>query len=81
MKEETKTFIEIAEENLKTAKKDYEIEVYRSACFWAQQAIEMFLKAFLVERDAFNPKIHKTHNLLFLIEECEKFEDFSEIKD
>jgi len=80
LKKETKEFLEIAEEDLKEAKKALAVGLIRSACYWAQQAIELFLKAFLVEKNAFDPKRHKTHNLSFLARECYKIDrDFEEI--
>ena len=75
-------YLEIALDNLKNAKKDLKIGFYRGACFWAQQSIELFFKAFLVEKNVFDPKIHKTHNLRFLLEECKKIDkDFEKIDD
>jgi HEPN domain-containing protein len=43
-----------------------------SICFHAQQAIEKFLKAFLVYHDIDFPK---THDLDFLLMECKKIND------
>ena len=52
----------------------------RSSCFWAQQAIELYLKAYLVEKEVFDIKKHKTHNLIYLARECYKLDkDFEEI--
>ncbi len=69
--------LELVEDNILTAKKSAEAGLYRSACFWAQQAIELALKAFLAENDVFDVYRHRTHNLRFLIEECRKIdEDF-----
>ena len=69
--------LELVEDNILTAKKSAEAGLYRSACFWAQQAIELALKAFLAENDIFDVYRHRTHNLRFLIEECRKIdEDF-----
>jgi len=80
MKEETKEFLIIANSDLEEAKKALKSGLIRSACYWSQQSIELFLKAFLIEKDVFDPKIHKTHNLLFLARECYKIDkDFEEI--
>jgi len=80
MKKETKEFLIIADSDLEEAKKALKSGLIRSACYWSQQAIELFLKAFLIERDVFDPEIHKTHNLLFLARECYKIDrDFEEI--
>jgi len=80
MKEETKEFLIIADKDFEEAKKALESGLIRSVCHWSQQAIELFLKAFLIEKDVFDPKIHKTHDLLFLVRECYKIDkDFEEI--
>jgi len=46
MKKETEEFLIIANDNLKEAEKALEARLIKSACYWAQQAIELFLKAF-----------------------------------
>ena len=52
----------------------------KSACFWSQQAIELFLKAFLLEKNVFDIRRHRTHNLIYLVRECYKIDkDFEEI--
>ena len=77
MKKGTREMLELVEDNILTAKKSAEAGLYRSACFWAQQAIELALKAFLAENDIFDEYRHRTHNLRFLIEEKRKIdEDF-----
>ena len=49
------------------------IEFYTSTiCFHSQQAVEKFLKAFLIFHDVDFPK---THDLDFLIMECQKIEN------
>lgn len=56
----------------------------RTICFHAQQAIEKFLKAFLVFH---NKDFPKTHDLEFLLQECQKIEkpdfdfDFGSLTD
>ena len=48
-------------------------ELYASAiCFHAQQAVEKFLKAFLVFHDIDFPK---THDLDYLLSECRKIDE------
>jgi len=80
MKEETKEFLIIADKDFEEAKEALKSGLIRSACYWSQQAIELFLKAFLIEKDVFDPEIHKTHNLLFLARECYKIDkDFERI--
>ncbi|MEM5830448.1 MAG: HEPN domain-containing protein [Candidatus Aenigmatarchaeota archaeon] len=82
MKKDTKDFLEIAEDNLIIAKKNFEDKIYRSACFWAQQAAELFIKAYMVEKEIFDPKKHITHDLFFLIKECSKKDkDFEKLFD
>ena len=75
MKKGTKELLDLAEDNILTARKSVEAELYRGACFRAQQAIELALKAFLAEHDVFDIHRHRTHNLRFLIEECRKIND------
>ena len=56
---------------------DYEIIATSSACFHCQQAVEKFLKAFLISNDI---EIKKTHNIEYLLSECSDIdEDFSDI--
>jgi HEPN domain-containing protein len=50
----------------------YNLEYYTSTiCFHAQQAVEKFLKAFLIFHDIDFPK---THDLDFLLLECKKID-------
>ena len=46
MKKGTREMLELVEDNILTAKKSAKAGLYRSACFWAQQAIELALKDF-----------------------------------
>ena len=81
MKESTKEFLELAEDDLRISKEIYRIKEYRASCFYSQQATEKFLKAFLVEKNVFDPKKHRTHNLLLLLNECIKIDkDFEELR-
>ena len=48
MRTDTKKMLELAHDNLRIAKKSFEVKLYRSSCFWAHQSIELFLKSFLV---------------------------------
>jgi len=51
------------------------IEFYTSTiCFHSQQAVEKFLKAFLIFHDVDFPK---THDLDFLLMECQKIDNYS----
>jgi len=75
MKKETKEFIELGEDHLRTAEVDLRNGIYKACCFWSQQAIEVFLKAYLIEKGKFDPKRHKTHDLRFLINECSEIDE------
>ena len=56
---------------------DYEIIATSSVCFHCQQAVEKFLKAFLIANGI---DIKKTHNIEYLLSECSDIDkDFSEI--
>jgi len=44
-----------------------EAQSYDTACFHAQQAVEIYLKAFLIYRDVDYPF---THNLVKLVDQC-----------
>jgi HEPN domain-containing protein len=55
----------------------YEIVATSSVCFHCQQAVEKFLKAFLITNGV---DIKKTHNIEFLLSECSDIDkDFSGI--
>lgn len=52
---------------------DSEIEFYTSTiCFHAQQAVEKYLKTFLIYHDIDFPR---THDVDFLLMECQKIDD------
>ncbi len=56
---------------------EFEIIATSSVCFHCQQAVEKYLKAFLISNGI---DIKKTHNIEFLLSECADFDpDFSEI--
>ncbi len=56
---------------------EFEFIATSSVCFHCQQAVEKFLKAFLISRGV---DIKRTHNIEFLLAECSDFDsDFSEI--
>ena len=53
---------------LKLSENDSDISIYSSLiCFHAQQAVEKFLKAFLIYNDK---GISKTHDLIYPMSEC-----------
>ena len=56
---------------------EYEIIASSSVCFHCQQAVEKFLKAFLIANDI---DVRKTHNIEYLLSECADIDtDFAEI--
>lgn len=83
MNEETREFViqwmKKANEDLLVVKKltDYEMVALSSVCFHCQQAVEKYLKAYLISN---GKEIKKTHNIEFLLSECEDIDpDFGEI--
>ncbi|MDO9635067.1 MAG: HEPN domain-containing protein, partial [Paludibacter sp.] len=73
MNKETVTFITQwllkANEDLLVVEKltEFEIVANASVCFHCQQAVEKFLKAFLITNGM---EIKKTHNIEYLLSEC-----------
>ena len=68
------SWIEFAKNDLLVAR-ELDIEkhfVYRAVLTHSQQALEKYLKAFLLFRDE---SIQRTHDLLILCKRCEKFDD------
>ena len=56
---------------------EFEVVATSSACFHCQQAVEKYLKAFLISN---GNEIKKTHNIEFLLSECEDIDsDFAKI--
>lgn len=83
MNSETKTYIKQwvlrANEDLLVVAKLTESKIIApsSVCFHCQQAVEKFLKAFLISKGI---DIKKTHNIEFLLAECSEFDpDFAAI--
>ena len=55
----------------------FEVVATSAACFHCQQVVEKYLKAFLIANGV---DIKKTHNIEFLLAECEEFDaDFRSI--
>jgi len=53
----------------------FEVIATSAVCFHCQQVVEKYLKAFLIANGV---EIRKTHNIEFLLAECEEFDsDFS----
>jgi len=74
-----KKWIEKADRDLLSAKKLFEENIYDYALFHAQQAVEKYLKAFLVSK---NKPLRRTHDIGWLIEQCAEIDsDFSKLYD
>ncbi|BFI73729.1 hypothetical protein YN1_7160 [Nanoarchaeota archaeon] len=81
MKDSTKDFLELAKEDIENMYIMFNNRKYGMTCYFSQQAIEKYLKAFLSEKGIFDPKKHKTHNLMILLKECIKVDnDFKELE-
>lgn len=67
-------WLEIAENDLASAKRLIDIEPYilDTACFHCQQSVEKDLKAFLVTK-GIEPE--RTHSISYLLEQCGKFDN------
>lgn len=74
-----KQWLAKANEDLLVVEKltEFEIIATSSVCFHCQQAVEKFLKAFLISN---NVDIKRTHNIEFLLSECSDIDpEFSSI--
>lgn len=83
MNEETKQYIRQwiakAADDLIVIEKltQFEVVATSAVCFHCQQVVEKYLKAYLIANGV---EIRKTHNIEFLLAECEEFDaDFGEI--
>ena len=67
------SWIQKAEHDLMSAQRLLEIEpmILDNACFHCQQAIEKYLKAFLIFHGL---DIERTHNIIFLLSQCANFD-------
>ena len=68
MKEETKVWLEIVEEDYKDMNVMLKAHRYRGAVFFAQQAVEKIIKAWIVEYKNCIPR--KAHNIALLIKDA-----------
>lgn len=68
-----KSWIEKAEHDLMSAQRLLEIEpmILDNACFHCQQAVEKYLKAFLIFHGI---DIERTHNIIFLLSQSADFD-------
>jgi HEPN domain-containing protein len=67
MKKEVSRWIEQADEELDTAKIDYQAGKYFAAAFWCQQAAEKAFKGLLIEENNTFPRIHDLVRLARLV--------------
>ena len=67
------SWIQKAQHDLMSAQRLPEIEpmILDNACFHCQQAIEKYLKAFLIFHGL---DIERTHNIIFLLSQCANFD-------
>ena len=71
-------WLEIALVDLKSAKALLKVELYSSVMFHCQQSAEKALKAFLAFK---KQNIRKTHDLIWLMDACAKFDiQFNKLK-
>jgi HEPN domain-containing protein len=68
-----KSWIEKANNDIISAERLLDIEpvILDNACFHCQQAIEKYLKAYLIYNGV---EIEKTHSITFLLSQCAKFD-------
>ncbi len=79
MKEGTKRWIEKANRDLEVARRLYRDRFYDYTCYFSQQAVEKYLKAFLIEN---NKKYPRTHDIKYLINLCSEIDrDFEYLFD
>ena len=71
MRRDLEELLDAALDDLDTAEKLYDLGKYRYACFFAQQAVEKLLKAFLLYKTNRYPF---THSITKLIKEAIKYD-------
>ncbi len=78
MIEEVKNWLNIAENDLQVAKKVFMVDenLTTAICFHCQQAVEKYLKAYLVFN---NVKPKKIHNIYELLIDCKKLDNDFEL--
>lgn len=69
--DDTKSWLDFAEYDLKTAKWEFEGKIYTSCCYSCQQAAEKSLKAFLLFKNQIVPKVHSLDRLITEIKKLE----------
>ena len=79
MKEDVEELLKVADDDLEAAKELLKLGKYRILAFHAQQAVEKYLKAYLLEKKGNYPF---THSIAFLIKSCiEVDRDFEYLYD
>jgi HEPN domain-containing protein len=75
-----KSWLDKAEHDLLSAQRLLEIEpmILDNACFHCQQAIEKYLKAYLIYH---GKDIERTHNIILLLSQCSVFDTVFETID
>ena len=77
MSEEVFALVRVADEDLEEAESALSRKKFRYACYFAQQAVEKYLKAYLLFRKNEYPFVH---SIAFLIRECSEFDkDFERL--
>jgi len=78
MKDETKLWLEYADENLKSSQILIKSELYNPVLQNAQQSVEKNIKALFIERGI---KLQKTHNIIVLVEILKQNDIFLDIDE
>lgn len=68
MEDSVKMWLKFAERDLRSARKNYEIEEYHVSAFLAQQAVEKALKALHIKKTGDFPKIHDLTRLARMVD-------------
>ena len=72
MREDLKQLLEVAEDDLKVAKDNFNLRNFRISSFLCQQAVEKYLKAFLLFKRNSYPFIHSIKMLIQLCIQIDK---------
>lgn len=73
------SWFEFAEQDLEMAEIAFEKKIYNQSCFHCQQAVEKFLKGYLLAKNKDRPKIHFLDELLNLCIQIDK--DFESLRE